>query len=119
MEPFTFDQAVVSGLLFILGLLIGMFLLASPKWKRRYQAERARTVELERDVERLGRERQTTTVRTAADRDGDGVPDRQERGLASDYDRDGTPDVVDRQHVPRRRDEPARGWTPVRPSDRP
>ena len=138
MEPFTFDQAVIAGLLFLLGLLIGMFLLASPKWKRRYKDERARTQELEREVDRLGREnREFSTLRSAAerhpatgplgtkDRDRDGTPDVVDTragvrhdtptGLA-DRDRDGTPDVVDTR-TGGRRDGPevktTRDWTPV------
>ena len=87
MQPFTFDQAVIAALLFLLGIVIGMFFLAGGKWKRRYRAEVASRNEMVRDNERLEREnREYQTLRSAADRhpvagthrdaDGDGVPDR-------------------------------------------
>lgn len=124
MEPFTFDQAVVAGLLFLLGLLIGMYLFASPKWKRRYKAEHARTVELEREVERLGREHREVVARTTTTTTTDRHPATGPLGAVY-RDRDGTPDGVDR--VVRRRDAPVRegpevrttrDWTPVKPTDR-
>lgn len=39
MQPYTLDQSIITGLLFILGVLIGMFIMAGNKWKRRYLAE--------------------------------------------------------------------------------
>ena len=69
MEPFTLNQAIVAGLLFLLGLLIGMFLFAGRKWKGRYLAEAARADELERENARLGAEvREYESLRHAADR---------------------------------------------------
>lgn len=56
MQPFTLDQAIIAGLLFILGILIGMFFLAGGKWKRRYRAEFAQREALERENARLAGE---------------------------------------------------------------
>lgn len=67
MEPFTLDQAVVAALLFLLGLLLGMYLLAGGKWKRLYTAEAGRVAELERENARLGGEvREYESLRHAA-----------------------------------------------------
>ena len=69
MQPFTLDQAIVAGLLFLLGLLIGMFLFAGGKWKHLYRNEAARREGLEREVELLHRERREhETLRNAAAR---------------------------------------------------
>ncbi|HZF43569.1 MAG TPA: hypothetical protein VEZ48_09195 [Sphingomonadaceae bacterium] len=56
MQPFTFDQAIIAGLLFILGIFIGMFFLAGGKWKRRYRAEVVERTALARENERLAAE---------------------------------------------------------------
>lgn len=53
MQPFTFDQAVIAGLLFILGIFIGMFFLAGGKWKRRYRSEVVERNALSRENDRL------------------------------------------------------------------
>jgi len=67
VQPFTLDQAIIAGLLFILGILIGMFFLAGGKWKRRYRAEFAKRDELERENARLaGEVREHEAVRQAA-----------------------------------------------------
>ena len=47
MDPFTLDQWVMTILAFILGLVLGGYLFASTKWKRRYRDEARRTAELE------------------------------------------------------------------------
>lgn len=51
MVAFTSDQWVILALTFILGLLVGGFLLAggSRKWKTRYRDEITRREALERD----------------------------------------------------------------------
>ena len=52
MEPFTPNQWVVLILVFLLGLLLGMFLLAGNKWKHRYREEkRLREEEVKRREE--------------------------------------------------------------------
>ena len=53
---FTPDQWLILLLAFVLGLVLGMALLASPKWKSRYREEVARREELETENERLRRE---------------------------------------------------------------
>ncbi len=53
MTPFTTDQWVIVILVFLLGLFLGMFFLAGPKWKRRYRDEYRRREELERENARL------------------------------------------------------------------
>ena len=49
MTPFTTDQWVILVLVFVLGLLIGMWMAAGGKWKRRYREEVARREALERE----------------------------------------------------------------------
>ena len=49
MTPFTTDQWVILILVFVLGLLVGMWLTAGGKWKRRYKEEVARRDALERE----------------------------------------------------------------------
>ena len=63
MQPFTFDQAVIAALLFILGVFIGMFFLAGGKWKRRYRSEAAERDTLVRENERLAAELRTHEAR--------------------------------------------------------
>ena len=50
---FTPDQWLILLLAFVLGLVLGMALLASPKWKARYREEVTRREELEAENERL------------------------------------------------------------------
>ena len=47
MLAFTSDQYLILGLAFVLGLFLGMALMASPKWKRRYREEVTRREEAE------------------------------------------------------------------------
>jgi uncharacterized membrane-anchored protein YhcB (DUF1043 family) len=61
---FTPDQWLILLLAFVLGLVLGMALLASPKWKGRYREEVTRREELERENERLKREFETERDRT-------------------------------------------------------
>ena len=53
---FTPDQWLILLLAFVLGLVLGMALLASPKWKGRYREEVTRREELEAENTRLKRE---------------------------------------------------------------
>ena len=92
MVAFTSDQWIILALVFVLGLLVGAFLLAGSgrKWKHRYRGEVTRREEIEerhRDREREWDEREKEwrerdSLRAAAikdqDRDDDGVPDRTE-----------------------------------------
>ena len=92
MISFTSDQWVILALVFVLGFLIGAFLVAGSgrKWKHRYRNEIRHREELEerhRDREREWDEREKEwrerdSLRGAAlkdrDVDGDGVPDKTE-----------------------------------------
>ena len=66
MQPFTLDQSIIAGLLFLLGLLIGMFLMAGRKWKRRYLDETARVRTLEAENARLAEQLRDHEVRRTA-----------------------------------------------------
>jgi len=79
MVSFTSDQWIILALVFVLGLLIGAFLLAGSgrKWKSRYRAEVDRREQLERthrerEEHWAGREkewREQDSLRGAAIRD--------------------------------------------------
>ena len=62
---FTPDQWLILLLAFVLGLVLGMALLASPKWKARYREELAKRQELEAENERLRSEFDTERDRAA------------------------------------------------------
>jgi uncharacterized membrane-anchored protein YhcB (DUF1043 family) len=80
MAAYTINDWLIFLLVFVLGLLIGMFLLAGSKWKRRYREEvrhreeaekerDARIRELEKENEDLRRElREMQSLRGAADK---------------------------------------------------
>jgi uncharacterized membrane-anchored protein YhcB (DUF1043 family) len=79
MLTFTSDQWIILALVFVLGLLIGMFLTAGGrrKWKTRYNDERRRCEQLEREHEERRREwderekdwRERDSLRAAAAKD--------------------------------------------------
>lgn len=106
MVAFTSDQWAILALVFLLGLLIGAFLLAGSgrKWKTRYREETRRREEIEelhRDREREWderekewRERDTLRAAAAKDRDRDSVADREE---FIDRDGDGVDDRDERR----------------------
>ena len=87
---FNFDPnaIVIYALVFVLGLLVGVFLTAGgrKKWKTRYYDEVTRREQMERDHVAAEREwRERDSLRGAAakspgkiDRDADGVDDRVE-----------------------------------------
>ena len=85
---------IIYALIFLLGLLVGLFLTAGgrKKWKTRYYDEVERRKVLERDHEEASREwRERDSLRDAAsrsparsDRDADGVPDAVDRRPADD-----------------------------------
>ena len=96
MLEFTSDQWVILALVFVLGLLIGAFLLAGSgrKWKTRYREEVRNREELEErhrererhwdDRERDWRERDSLRGAALRDRDGDGVRDEVDRRPTDD-----------------------------------
>ena len=127
MLSFTTDQWIILALVFVLGLLIGMWMTAGGrrKWRTRYNEEVEKRRVLEKDnndreahwsarekewreqehlrTAELNHERDRKLVR--GDYDRDGVPDRGEgvrsadfdRDRSHDYDRDGVPDDRDRR----------------------
>jgi uncharacterized membrane-anchored protein YhcB (DUF1043 family) len=67
---FSPDQWLIIALAFLLGIVLGMALLASPKWKQRYREEVAKREEVEAEVARLRREdAEKDSLRHAAARD--------------------------------------------------
>jgi hypothetical protein len=100
MMIFTPDQWLILALVFVLGLLIGMFLTAGgrKKWKTRYHDEIARRETLEREHRKQIDEwdtkekewRERDSLRAAAiknrgpDMDGDGVRDEVDRRPADE-----------------------------------
>jgi hypothetical protein len=89
---FTTDpnQLTIAALIFVLGLLVGVFLTAGGrrKWRSRYDAEVDRRRELEKahearekdyaEREKEWRERDSLRGAAVRDRDGDGVRDDRE-----------------------------------------
>ena len=77
MTAFTHDQWIILALVFVLGLLVGMFMTAGgrKKWKTRYYDERKRLEDRERDVrgarEALGRPGEGMARAGLASRGGD------------------------------------------------
>ena len=89
MTTFTQDQWIILALVFILGLLVGMFLTAGgrKKWKTRYRDEVTRREALERehrDREKHWASREKEWAKhdnarvTSRDTDRDGVSDRRD-----------------------------------------
>jgi hypothetical protein len=67
---FTPDQWLIVALVFVLGLVLGMALMAGGKWKRRYREERARADAAEAENKRLQKQAgEMDTLRNAAARD--------------------------------------------------
>ena len=70
MTAFTTDQWMIVALVFVLGVLLGMAFLASPKWKRRYREEVERREEAEAEAARLRRQHdELQSLRSAAAKD--------------------------------------------------
>ncbi|HEX8448409.1 MAG TPA: hypothetical protein VF652_02355 [Allosphingosinicella sp.] len=70
MTLFTPDQWLVVALVFFLGLVLGMAVMAGGKWKRMYREERARADAAEAENRRLQKESgEMDTLRHAAARD--------------------------------------------------
>jgi uncharacterized membrane-anchored protein YhcB (DUF1043 family) len=70
MPIFTPDQWLIILLTFVLGVVLGMALMASPKYKGRYRDEVRRREALEAENEQLRREaREMDSLRQAAARD--------------------------------------------------
>ena len=70
MTPFTADQWIILILVFLLGLILGMILLAGGKWKKRYKEESRARAELESENKRLRKDAaEMETLRHSAARD--------------------------------------------------
>ena len=70
MQAFSPDQWIVLLLAFVLGLILGMAFLASPKWKRRHREEVARREAAEAENAQLRKEAaEMDSLRHAAARD--------------------------------------------------
>ena len=70
MTLFTPDQWLIVALIFVLGLVLGMALMAGGKWKGRYREERARADAAEVENRRLQKDAgEMDTLRHAAARD--------------------------------------------------
>jgi uncharacterized membrane-anchored protein YhcB (DUF1043 family) len=70
MHSFTPDQWLILLLTFVLGIILGMALLANNKWKGRYRDEVRRREALETENEQLRRDaREMDSLRQAAVRD--------------------------------------------------
>ena len=91
MMIFTQDQWLIVALVFVLGLLIGMFMTAGGrrKWKTRYREESAKREAIEREHrDHMKRHASDTNVGTRGssrrDSDADGVPDSADRRPVDD-----------------------------------
>ncbi|PSJ37989.1 LapA family protein [Allosphingosinicella deserti] len=70
MNAVSYNEWVLYILIFLLGLVVGMALMAGGKWKRRYREEARLRQELETENKRLRvQETEMDTLRTAAARD--------------------------------------------------
>jgi uncharacterized membrane-anchored protein YhcB (DUF1043 family) len=70
MIAFTPDQWLILLLAFVLGLILGMAFLASPKWKKRYRDEVQRREACEAENAQLRRDSaEMDSLRQAAARD--------------------------------------------------
>ena len=70
MTLFTSDQWIIVTLIFLLGAVVGMMLMAGGKWKGRYKDERRRADDLEAENKRLRKEAdEMASLRHAAARD--------------------------------------------------
>ncbi|HYI63768.1 MAG TPA: hypothetical protein VEW71_02670 [Allosphingosinicella sp.] len=70
MVVFTPEQWLILLLAFVLGLILGMAFLASPKWKGRYREEVRRREALETEIRQLRKDAaENDSLRQAAARD--------------------------------------------------
>ena len=70
MTLFTPNQWLIVALIFLLGLVVGMAMMAGGKWKRRWREERTRADALEADNRRLEKSAtEMDSLRHAAARD--------------------------------------------------
>jgi hypothetical protein len=78
MEAFSPDQWLVLALAFLFGLILGMALMASPKWKRRYKEEVARRQATEAEIAKVRRDAsEADTLHRAALREPGRLPETE------------------------------------------
>ena len=106
MPYFTNDQWLIVGLVFLLGLVVGMMLLAGGKWKRRYRDEAAKRQALETENAKLRRDAgEMDSLRQAAARTDRAEIDRLEAERLEAERREGERRQGDRR-LGDRRDDP-------------
>ena len=105
MTSFTPDQWLILLLAFVLGLILGMAALASPKWKGRYREEVRRREALEAENRQLRRDgAEMDSLRQAAAREE--VRNRDGEAAARDAaERDSLREAAARDEARRRDDE--------------
>ena len=70
MEPFTTNQWLILGLVFLLGIVVGMILRGGGKWKAAYAAEVRKREALEVENRRIAKDSaEMDSLRHAAARD--------------------------------------------------
>ena len=103
MPAFTPDQWLILLLVFLLGLFLGLALMASPKWKHRYREEVARREALEAENAQLRREAdEMASLRGAAARD-----EARRREAAAESDVEVERRIADRRSADRRAEDRA------------
>ena len=101
MPTFTNDQWLIVILVFLLGLIIGMALMAGGKWKRRYRDEQKRYAALEAENKRLrGEAQELESLRHAAARSNREEVDRIEAERRESDRRQGDRRTGDRRDPP-------------------
>jgi uncharacterized membrane-anchored protein YhcB (DUF1043 family) len=66
----NYNEWVIYALVFLLGLVLGMAIMAGGKWKRRYKEERRRADDLEAENKRLQKDSaEMDSLRHSAARD--------------------------------------------------
>jgi len=98
---FTPEQWFIVVLVFLLGVVVGMMLMAGGKWKRRYREEARRCDALEAENKRLQAEaREMDSLRSAAVKSERAEAERRETDRIADERREGDRRVADRRDPP-------------------
>ena len=84
MPQFTDDQWLLIALVFLLGLILGMAIMASGKWKNRYREEVRKREAAEADRSRLESQLKHAEARTIAATARDPVPPGDVRTVRDD-----------------------------------
>jgi outer membrane murein-binding lipoprotein Lpp len=101
VPAFTNDQWLIVGLVFLLGLVVGMMMMAGGKWKGRYREEAAKRQALETENARLRRDAgEMDSLRQAAARTDRAEIDRLETERREAERRQGDRRLGDRRDDP-------------------